>query len=145
MANATELLNDILELLARAYKYDDKPHLVFTQIAALAQKYEPDEYSRREIVWLMDRAAKIPATSMDYVIHMLGLLPLALSVTSYYTRIAPLESGRSLLQLHVRFGTDKMRPIGAGWACKDRHEATEASDFFMSTMATRFPLREEQV
>lgn len=51
-----EMERDIKEVLARAWAFDDKPHLLFSGVAALAKKHiEEPEYGR-EIVRLMDDA-----------------------------------------------------------------------------------------
>lgn len=46
--------DDILELLHRAYMYDDKPHRLYSWIGALATIYEDDPNDRAEIIRLMD-------------------------------------------------------------------------------------------
>jgi hypothetical protein len=45
---------DVDELLARAWAYDDKPHLLYSHIMALAAKYE-NEDDGREICRLMQK------------------------------------------------------------------------------------------
>lgn len=45
--------DDVQELLARAYQFDDKPHLIFSWIASLAARYEKDVVKRMEIIRLM--------------------------------------------------------------------------------------------
>ena len=50
------LRTDIDELLACAYKYDDKPHQLFSFIRLLAERYESDPSRRAEIMGLMDYA-----------------------------------------------------------------------------------------
>lgn len=50
------LLQGVHELLARAWKYDDKPHQLFSQIRVLAEKYDHDPDSRKETIRLMDYA-----------------------------------------------------------------------------------------
>jgi len=47
---------DIEDLLYCAFKFDDKPHLLFACIMRLARKYEPDKEDREEIIRLMDEA-----------------------------------------------------------------------------------------
>lgn len=50
-----EAVTDILDLLARAYKYDDKPHQLYSYICVLAEKYVKDFDRRKEIIRLMDK------------------------------------------------------------------------------------------
>lgn len=50
-SNAEEQIG---ELLARAWKYDDKPHLLYSFIQTLARQYEPDPQVQAEIIRLMD-------------------------------------------------------------------------------------------
>lgn len=45
----------IREILVRAYKYDDKPHQLYSCIRALAEKFEEDSETRDEIIRLMDK------------------------------------------------------------------------------------------
>jgi hypothetical protein len=45
----------IKELLCRAYKFDEKPHQLFSQIRAMALKFS-DEHDRLETIRLMDWA-----------------------------------------------------------------------------------------
>lgn len=52
--NTTDLKKDLDELLYRAWKYDDKPHQLYSHIQVLALKYVQDEIVRDEIVRLMD-------------------------------------------------------------------------------------------
>jgi hypothetical protein len=47
-------LQDIEELLYRAYRYDDKPHRLYSYLRLLAVKYEEGKYFREEVVRLMD-------------------------------------------------------------------------------------------
>ena len=50
----SEMMTDILELLARAHGYTDKPHQLYSHIAAMATQYESDASRRTEIIRLMD-------------------------------------------------------------------------------------------
>lgn len=45
----------VKEILARAYKYDDKPHQLYSCIRAMALKFEDDSQKRDEIVRLMEK------------------------------------------------------------------------------------------
>lgn len=49
-----DALTFIRELLVRAYKYDDKPHMLYSCIRAMAIRFEDDPKMRDEIVRLMD-------------------------------------------------------------------------------------------
>lgn len=56
-ANSVDPVSDIQELLVRAYKFDDKPHQLFSFICSLARKYNADEPRfRDEVIRLMDIA-----------------------------------------------------------------------------------------
>jgi len=46
------------ELLIRAYKYDDKPHRLYSQIMQMASMFEEDDTIRKEIHRLMDKQYK---------------------------------------------------------------------------------------
>lgn len=49
-------MDAIGDLLVRAWKYDDKPHQLFSCIRAMAEQYQSDEQMRAEIVRLMEYA-----------------------------------------------------------------------------------------
>lgn len=46
-----EAIND---LLACAYSYDDKPHLLYSCIRRIAEQFEDNKYFQKEIFKLMD-------------------------------------------------------------------------------------------
>lgn len=45
---------DIMELLARAARYDDKPHLLYSQVRAMGERYLRDAGDRARVRKLMD-------------------------------------------------------------------------------------------
>lgn len=48
-------LDFVREILARAYKYDDKPHQLYSCIIAMALKFEDNIKMRNEIIRLMEK------------------------------------------------------------------------------------------
>ena len=49
-------LEDINDLLYCAYKFDEKPHLLFSCIRRIAEEYEYDKPIRESIIRQMDEA-----------------------------------------------------------------------------------------
>jgi DNA modification methylase len=73
---------DVAEPFVRAYRYDDKPHQLYSHIAAMADRHEPDPYARAEIRRLLDEQysrarepASTPATLPDARIARRGAGP----------------------------------------------------------------------
>lgn len=54
------LANDVKELMARARGYEDKPHLIFSWIMAMADRHIPDVKDRDEIKRVMDKVYHAP-------------------------------------------------------------------------------------
>lgn len=50
----SQMMTDIWELFARARGYEDKPHQLYSHIAAMADRYEYDDEYRAEIRRIMD-------------------------------------------------------------------------------------------
>ena len=48
--------DDIDDLLYCAFKYDEKPHMLFSCIRRIAEDHELDKKTRDEIIRLMDEA-----------------------------------------------------------------------------------------
>ena len=53
------------DLLYCAYKFDDKPHLLFSCVRKFAEQYEPSTEQRTEIVRLMDEAYETLTVKID--------------------------------------------------------------------------------
>lgn len=54
MADPTKMRADVLELLARARNYRDKPHQLYSHIAVMGDRYLDDGEARREVRNTMD-------------------------------------------------------------------------------------------
>lgn len=54
MPTQSQMMHDIWELFAQARGYEDKPHQLYSHIAAMADRYEYDDAYRAEIRRIMD-------------------------------------------------------------------------------------------